>query len=473
MQTIELLSGQGAVLQPVIFILIGFLSRDLFYHFRRRIRDRRTLRHSSGESGGPDTLTRLPGRQAFYDYLESSVAVASREGFGVGLLYLDLDHFKEVNETYGHRVGDRIIASAVRRLQGELRRGDRLFRTGGDEFILLVQGVDDVTAAAMVAEKLLGTMRSRFILGELQLYVAASIGIAWYPGDAVEPAELIRKADVALAEAKRDRNTYRFYTKQLQSTAAHHVAIVNALRAGLEGGEFYLAFQPIMGKGKQIIGAEALLRWETAEFENLSPEVFIPVAESSGVIQEVGSWVLREAAAKRAALAGSGFVGFLSVNVSAHQLRNPRFIEEVRGVIDAYRLEPGSLHFELTETSLMSTEGVTVDVLLALRELGVTLAIDDFGKGYSSLSYLRHLPVQVLKIDRSFILGMIESAEDRSIIESISSLAKGLGLEVVAEGVETALHFECARSSNCNAFQGYHFSRPVPFDAFLALLTEG
>lgn len=419
---------------------------------------------------GRDSLTGLQNRQAFYEYIDTSLAVAAREKFGVGLLYLDLDHFKDVNDTYGHRVGDLIIAEATDRFKELLRRGDQLFRMGGDEFALVVQGVDDVTGAAIVAEKLIAGMRERFRVRGEELYVGLTIGIAWYPGDATEPGELIRKSDEALSEAKKDRNTYRFYTDEIQSTASHHVAIVNALRAGLEIGEFYLAFQAIMGGDREVIGAEALLRWNSEEFDALSPEQFIPVAESSGVIQELGAWVLEEAACKRAELATRGFTGFLSVNISAYQLRNPTFIDLVKEVILRHNILPGWMHFELTETSLMSTDGVALEVLEALRELGITLAIDDFGKGYSSLTYLRHLPVEMLKIDRSFILGILDSAEDRSIIESISSLAAGLGLKVVAEGVETDAHFSSVRDSRCDAFQGYLFSRPVPFEDFIAIL---
>lgn len=422
------------------------------------------------ENGDHDALTRLPNRQIFYEYLDNALAVAAREQFGVGLLYLDLDHFKDVNETYGHRAGDLIIAEATRRFQSSLRKGDQLFRMGGDEFALVVQGVDDATGAAIVAEKLIQGMRDRFKVEGAQLFVGLTIGIAWYPGDATEPGELIRKSDEALTEAKKDRNTYRFYTSEIQSTAAHHVAIVNALRAGLEAGEFSLAFQPIMGARGEVIGVEALLRWQTKEFDSISPEQFVPVAESSGFIQELGAWVLEEAAAKRSDLAGRGFEGFLSVNISAYQLRSPDFMELVQSVMRRHRIRPGWLHFELTETSLMATEGVAMDVLEKLRSLGITLAIDDFGKGYSSLSYLRHLPVQMLKIDRSFILGVLDSAEDRSIIESISSLAAGLGLKVVAEGVETMEHFDSVRDSRCDAFQGYLFSRPVSYASFVTLL---
>lgn len=472
MQLIELDSGLAALRQPILFLILGFMLRELLLRLAGRIRRSKKLLPGAGVLERPDLLTGLPGRQAFYDYLETALALAAREEFGVGLLYIDLDRFKDVNDTYGHRVGDRIITEAVARLRGQLRRGDRLFRMGGDEFVLLVQGVDDVTGVAMVAEKLLGSMRTRFIVEDLELYLGLSIGVAWYPGDAREPGELIRKSDEALSEAKRDRNTYRFYTEQIQSTAAHHVAIVNALRAGFEAGEFYLAFQPIMGAQREVIGAEALLRWNSKSFENLSPEVFIPVAESSGLIQELGGWVLRQAAAKRAALATTRFSGFVSVNLSAYQLRSPRFLEEVKEVLRTFRIEPGWLHFELTETSLMGTDEKTLELLESLRNLGVTLAIDDFGKGYSSLSYLRHLPVDVLKIDRSFIMGIVDSEEDRSIIRSISTLAGALGLEVVAEGVETDSHFASARSTSCNAFQGYLFSRPVPFEEFVELLGE-
>lgn len=428
------------------------------------------LRPALLENGDHDALTRLPNRQIFYEYLDNALAVAAREQFGVGLLYLDLDHFKDVNETYGHRAGDLIISEATRRFQSTLRKGDQLFRMGGDEFALVVQGVDDATGAAIVAEKLIQGMRERFRVEGEELFVGLTIGIAWYPGDATEPGELIRKSDEALSEAKKDRNTYRFYTTEIQSTAAHHVAIVNALRAGLEAGEFSLAFQAIMGGQGEVIGVEALLRWQTEEFDSISPEQFIPVAESSGFIQELGAWVLEEAAAKRADLAGRGFEGFLSVNISAYQLRSPEFMNLVKGVIRRHRVKPGWLHFELTETSLMATEGVAMNVLEELRSLGITLAIDDFGKGYSSLSYLRHLPVQMLKIDRSFILGTLDSTEDRSIIESISGLAAGLGLKVVAEGVETREHFDSIRESRCDAFQGYLFSRPVSYGSFVTLL---
>ncbi len=448
--------------------LIGVLLTPLLLHRARALLAPSFLGGTAEEAR--DNLTGLPNRQAFYRYLDTSLAIAAREHFGVGLLYLDLDHFKEVNETYGHRVGDLIISDATERFKELLRKGDQLFRMGGDEFALVVQGVDDVTGAAIVAEKLVAGMRERFRVRGHELYVGLTVGIAWYPGDATEPGELIRKSDEALSEAKKDRNTYRFYTDEIQSTASHHVAIVNALRSGLEAGEFSLAFQAIMGSEREVIGAEALLRWNTEEFDSISPEQFIPVAESSGFIQELGAWVLEEAAGKRAELAARGFAGFLSVNISAYQLRNPAFIDLVKDVIHRHRIEPGWMHFELTETSLMATDGIAMEVLEKLRDLGITLAIDDFGKGYSSLTYLRHLPVEMLKIDRSFILGILDSAEDRSIIQSISSLAAGLGLKVVAEGVETDAHFTSVKDSRCDAFQGYLFSRPVPYEEFVTSL---
>lgn len=419
---------------------------------------------------GHDTLTGLPNRQSFYEYLETALAVADREQFGVGLLYLDLDHYKEVNETYGHLVGDKIIVDATRRFQEHLRRGDRIFRMGGDEFVLVVQGVDSANGAAIVAEKLLAGMHEQFRVAGQKLYIGLTIGIAWYPGDARDAGELIRKSDEALSEGKKDRNTYRFYTEEIQSTAAHHVAVVNGLRTGLEAGEFSLAYQPIMGEERNVIGVEALLRWNSSVFESISPEEFIPVAESSGFIQELGQWVLEEAASRRAALAKRGFYGFMAINISAYQLRSGDFIDFVKGVLRRHRIKPGWLHFEITETSLMATDGIGIEVLESIKALGVTLAIDDFGKGYSSLSYLRHLPVEVLKIDRSFILGIIDSVEDRSIIRAISSLAEGLGLTVVAEGVETDDQFLSVRENRCNAFQGYLFSRPVAYDAFVDLL---
>jgi diguanylate cyclase (GGDEF)-like protein len=481
----DLLAAAKAATRPLLYLVLGLLSGILIgtgapvaaaallavLLLPLLILESGTiLRPIAVENSDHDALTGLPNRQAFYEHIDGALAVADREQFGVGLLYLDLDHFKDVNETYGHRAGDLIISEVTRRFGEVLRRGDKLFRLGGDEFALVVQGVDDITGAAIVAEKLAERMRRRFRVQGEELYVGLSIGIAWYPGDAGEPGELMRKSDEALSEAKKDRNTYRFYTSEIQSTAAHHVAIVNALRWGLELGEFSLAYQPIMGAASEVVGVEALLRWKTGEFDSISPEQFIPVAESSGFIQELGGWVLEEAAAKRADLAKKGFHGFLSVNISAYQLRSAAFIELVKSVIRRYRIKPGWLHFEITETSLMATEGVAIEVLRKLRSLGITLAIDDFGKGYSSLTYLRHLPVEMLKIDRSFILGILENAEDRSIIESVSSLASGLGLTVVAEGVETREHFDSVRKSMCDAFQGYLFSRPVSYDSFVTLL---
>lgn len=433
---------------------------------------RRVISRSAPRFHGHDSLTRLPNRQAFYEHIETVLAVADREGFGVGLLYLDLDQFRQVNETYGHVVGDQILLEASRRFQDHLRRGDRLFRMGGDEFVLVVQAVDNATGAAVVAEKLLTGMRTPFWVAGRAVYVGVTIGIAWYPGDSDTAGELIRKSDEALTEAKKDRNTYRFYTDEIQSTAAHYLALVSGLRSGLGAGEFSLAYQPIIGAEREVLGVEALLRWNSREFGSVSPEDFIPAAESSGLIQELGQWVLTEAATRRAALAKLGFDGFMAINISAYQLRNSSFLDFVARLMRHHRIRPGWLHFEITETSLMATDGITIEILEKLRSLGITLAIDDFGKGYSSLSYLRHLPVEMLKIDRSFILGILDSVEDRSIIRAISSLAEGLGLTVVAEGVETDDHFTSVRESRCNAFQGYLFSRPVAYDALIELLER-
>lgn len=421
-----------------------------------------------------DALTELPNRFLFQDHVELALAQAGRSGKQVAVMFLDLDRFKLINDTLGHRAGDMLLIEVARRLGGCLRAGDTLSRFGGDEFNALLPDLDNGAAAATVADKFIEALAHPFqILGK-ELHVTTSIGIAIYPQDGKQLDHLSRAADAAMYLAKEQgRNTYRFYAADGRDEAlSRRFHMENQLRRALERGEMSVVYQPEIDiESGGVTGMEALLRWQNAELGSVPPDEFIPLAEEIGVISALGAWVLRAACLQNKTWQDTGFAPmWVSVNLSPCQLRDRRLVETVGQILAETGLEGRWLEFELTEGALMQNIEESIDTLNALKQLGVRLSIDDFGTGHSSLAYLRRLPVDTLKIDRSLVAHIATNEGDAAISRTIVALAHNLDLRVVAEGIESAAQFTILREFQCCDAQGFYFSRPLPPEQITALL---
>ncbi len=426
-----------------------------------------------------DALTGLPNRILFEDRLQQAMALAQRNGQLVGLLFADLDNFKRINDTLGHQVGDRLLQYTAQRLLGRIRQSDTLARMGGDEFAVVLTGLKDPRDAADVAQKILDAFSSPFEVEGYRLFLNGSVGISLYPQDAGEPAILQRNADTAMYRAKaRGANSFQFFTPEMHAEALERLELDNSLRRALDHGEFCLHFQPQFDvESRVFVGLEALVRWNHPELGLVPPARFIPMAEESGLIVPLGNWVLREACRQNAAWQRAGLPPLrVGVNVSALQFVRADFAEAVAQALRDSGLEPRWLDLELTESVVMKDVDEVGVRLAQLRQLGVHISIDDFGTGYSSLAYLQQLPIDSLKIDRSFIRAIGGTDPDTghgpTLVKTIVSMAHSLGMEVVAEGVETTSQLEFLRGVACELGQGYLVARPMPADQIGELLRR-
>ncbi|MDQ6750902.1 MAG: EAL domain-containing protein [Actinomycetota bacterium] len=423
-----------------------------------------------------DPLTGLPNRLLFLDRLEVALARLSRRGSAVGVLFLDLDRFKLINDTYGHDAGDRVLVEVAARLKGLLRPSDTLSRFGGDEFIILCEDVESEPGAVVVAERIEQVLAPPFSVGDREAFISASIGIALGRDAGFDPGALLRDADAAMYSAKdRGRSRYAVFDGDMRLRGAERLEIETALRRALERDELRIFYQPEVDlETGRVVGVEALLRWQHPERGLVGPGEFIPVAEETGLIVPIGEWVLRraclQARAWREAFADELPLR-MAVNLSARQLARGDLSVTVGTALADAAMDPGALCLEITESAISEDPPAAVLTLRALTALGVCLAIDDFGVGFSSLSQIRHLPpVDVLKIDRSFVAGLGENREDTAIVTSVISLAHSLGLTAIAEGVETAAHVHELRALGCDLAQGFHFARPAPAETITELL---
>lgn len=419
-----------------------------------------------------DVLTGLPNRYLLNDRIEQAVSQAHREGHSLGLMFLDLDRFKNVNDSLGHQVGDRMLMEVARRLKGLVREEDTVSRLGGDEFIILLLGVD-AEGAAHVASKIIRSMAEPFMIGGNELTITPSIGIAMYPEDGQGIESLLQCADSAMYRAKDSgRNTYRFFTAEMHSQIRRTLQLENALRRALERQELTLHYQPQLDIASgEIIGVEALLRWRHPEFGLVSPADFIPIAEDSGLILPIGEWVLRTAVRQNRAWQDAGLGHFaMAVNLSAVQFRQASLAQLVGQILKEGGLAPEWLELELTESITMEDPDLAIGILGGLHRQGVRLSIDDFGTGYSSLSYLKRFRINKLKIDQSFVQDITSDPDDEAIVDAVISLASSLQLRTIAEGVETEEQLEFLRSKGCDEIQGYYFSKPLPSSELEALL---
>jgi diguanylate cyclase (GGDEF)-like protein len=420
-----------------------------------------------------DALTGLPSRLLLMSRLESALARLERTGGHVAVLFVDLDRFKVVNDSLGHHAGDALLLGVTERLRKAVRRHEMPARFGGDEFVLVCEDVADAQHAVAVAERLLKALAQPFDVGGSQAFVAGSIGIALTDDPDASPSDLVRDADAAMYNAKEaGGGRWSIFDQVIRDRVVQRQATETALRNAIDTGELVVHFQPELSVDTtEIVGVEALVRWERPGVGMVSPAEFIPIAEETGLIVPLGAWVLREAC-RQARTFDDGRI-IVRVNVSARQLTDPGLTAVVAEALEAGELPPDRLCLEVTESVVMEDAERSIAALEGIRALGVTVALDDFGTGYSSLSYLRRLPIDGLKIDRSFIRGLGQEAEDESIVASVIELARALGVDVVAEGVETREQHDRLRAGGCDTMQGFLFARPQPAADVAALMADG
>ncbi len=421
-----------------------------------------------------DVLTELPNRRLFNDRLTLAMARDKRRGAMTAVLLLDLDRFKQINETLGYSVGDKVLKAVTARLRERLREVDTLARLSGDEFVVIVESVTEKAQAARVAEKIMEAMVDSFEIESKEIFVTASIGVAISPDDADSVEKLIENAELAMYQAKNEgRNTLQLYAPEQSLRRGGGLSMESKLRRALDRDEFVLNYQPKVDiRSGAISGAEALIRWHNPELGLVSPADFIPLAEETGLIVPIGEWVLHRACTQASAWRSQGYPLEIAVNLSARQFREKNLCDMVAQTLADSGLDAAHLELEITESMIMHHPEQAIATLRELRELGVTLSVDDFGTGYSSLSYLKRFPVHKLKVDQSFVRDLDRNADDAAIVRAVIALARSLELKTVAEGVESEQQLIFLAGLHCDEYQGYYFSKPLPADAFLSLLQS-
>jgi diguanylate cyclase (GGDEF)-like protein/PAS domain S-box-containing protein len=427
-----------------------------------------------------DSLTQLPNRRLLMDRLKHAIAAGARSGRQGAVLFLDLDHFKVLNDSLGHDIGDLLLQQVAERLTACVREGDTVARLGGDEYVVVLEDLSeqDLEAAAQtetIANKILASLNQPYQLDAHEHHITPSIGIAVFKNHHSTIEELLKQADIAMYQAKKaGRNTLRFFNPQMQISITARVALERELRKALDNKQLHLYYQIQVDNSGHALGAEALIRWIHPERGLVSPAQFIPLAEETGLILPIGNWVLNTACAQIKAWHKNAHTRdlTLSINVSAKQFRQPDFVAQVRAAIERHSIDPMQLKIELTESLLLENVEDTIASMTALGEIGVQFSLDDFGTGYSSLQYLKRLPLFQLKIDQSFVRDIVTDSHDRSIVRTIIAMAQSLYLNVIAEGVETEQQRELLLSNGCKRYQGYMFGKPVPINEFNAALKQ-
>jgi len=423
-----------------------------------------------------DGLTDLPNRILLYDRLSQAIALARRRNRKLALLFLDLDRFKHINDSLGHAIGDRVLQVVAERLRECVRNTDTVSRQGGDEFVVLLPEVKNVQDAAICADKILASLNAPLEIDLHRLYVSASIGIAVFPDDGGDADTLMKHADLAMYQAKdASANTYRFFEQYMRMHAVERQSIEADLRRAIDRHEFLLRYQPRIDLlSEKVVGVEALVRWNHPQRGLVAPDQFMTIAEESGFIVPLGRWVLREGCRQARAWRDAGVPPLrIAINISAVELRARDFVEGLRTILTETGLPPGDLELEVTESALLQSSTSMVGVLQSIKDLGVHLSLDDFGTGYSSLSHVRRLPIDALKIDRSFIRDVATNRDDASVVRAMISMGRSMELKVVAEGVETREQLECLRRYGCPEWQGYYFSHAVEPEEFIRGLPGG
>ncbi|MBK8211329.1 MAG: EAL domain-containing protein [Rhodospirillales bacterium] len=431
-----------------------------------------------------DSLTGLPNRSLMKELLEQALANALRYRRSLAVLFLDVDHFKRINDTLGHDVGDTVLREVAQRLLGCVRASDlvsrkaddakavsdqAVSRLGGDEFVIILTEVSTTEDAAAAAARIAAALNAPVQLAHEEITITASIGISVYPGDGADAESLLKHADAAMYQAKEEgRNKHRFFTRALDERASRRFALESRLRKAVERCDFVLHYQPkIDVRRRCVIGMEALLRWQPLDEGLIPPAEFIPLADDNGLIVPIGEWVLQEACRQLVEWQAAGLPRLcVAVNLSAVQFKQPRLVERISHILAKSGLDPTSLELELTESVLVEDIAASATILNTLKDLGVSISIDDFGTGYSSLAYLKRFPLNALKIDRSFVRDIITDPNDAAIVSATIALAHNLRLRVIAEGVEQRVQVDILRAQGCDEVQGYFFSPPLPAAEF-------
>ncbi len=434
----------------------------------RDITDRKKSEQTIYHLAYHDTLTELPNRRLFIERLHKEINQARRIKSELAVMFLDMDRFKDINDTWGHDVGDLILIEAAKRLKGCVRTGDVVARLGGDEFTVLLTNISRKEEVSSVAERVLAHFQKPLEWMGHQYNLSCSIGIAMFPADAANADDLLKRADTALYVVKsRGRNEYEFFTPAMEAKSLERILLENELRKAIEQEQFRLHYQPKLDLTTgELIGMEALVRWVHPELGLIAPGKFIPLAEECGLIIQLGEWVLRHACEQNKAWQDKGYPPLkIAVNMSAQQFQQKNLLEMIRGILDETRLEPKWLELEITESIFLHSENATA-ILQSIRELGVQVSIDDFGTGYSSFSYIKDLPIDTIKIDASFIRDLHHNKESQAIVKAILTIAQSLNLNVVAEGVETGDQLNILNGDGCAQGQGYYFSHPLASQEF-------
>ncbi len=466
-----IIAGAGAVVTLLLSLLILTLSRSRERALAMVAEKTGQLRHQALH----DALTGLPNRVLAIDRADQMLARARRADQPIAVLYIDIDGFKHINDTFGHAVGDTFLKAVAARLETVVRAGDTAARLAGDEFVVLLEASTLDAGPELVAERVLDVLREPYDLTEeigRDLSVTASIGVAYGQHETAE--ELLADADVALYAAKEaGRNQYVTYESGMQTAAQDRITLEMDLTDAIAAEQLFLVYQPTFDlKTERTTGVEALLRWRHAERGVIAPDVFIPIAERSGLILSIGRWVLHTATLQAAAWRARGYDLAISVNVSGRQLDHDELVDDVRSALLESGLEPSALTVEITETALMKDPEATARRLTAIKELGVRVAVDDFGTGYSSLAYLRQFPVDTLKIDRAFVQGIASSKESAALIQTLIDLGKSLNLETLGEGIEDLAQLEHLQRARCDSGQGFLYARPLEAEALTAFLSS-
>lgn len=423
-----------------------------------------------------DALTNLPNRVLLRDRLSQAIEAARRQCRQLGVMFMDIDRFKKINDSLGHAVGDQLLQSVAKRLLSSVRVSDTVSRQGGDEFVLLLPLIEGPDGAQLSAKKILTALAHPHDIGGHDLHITFSIGIAIYPDDGEDAETLLKHADMAMFYAKESgRNNYKFFVQEMIGRAVEVQSIEASLHLALERNEFLLHYQPKINlQSGAIVGVEALIRWQHPQRGLLLPGHFVSIAEDCGLILPIGRWVLREACLQAGAWMNSGLPAItVAVNTSALEFRSEKFLENVRATLNTTGFAPHLLEIELTESILMRDVESTNSVLHSLSDMGIRLAIDDFGTGYSSLSYLRRFPINTLKIDQCFVNQLNANPDDATIVQAVISMGKSLHQRVIAEGVETQEQYEFLLAENCDEGQGYYFGFPMAPQSLAALLKAG
>ncbi len=422
-----------------------------------------------------DALTGLPNRQVFIDRFDAAIQQARKHSRLVAIMFIDLDNFKNINDTLGHDIGDELLIQFTRRLKNTLREEDTVSRFGGDEFIILLEDITNLNHISLLARKVLEILNEPFVINGNELFITASIGISNYPDDGTTTSTLLRTADLAMYRAKEQgKNSFQYYAREMGTKLIERMKLESHLRTALERREFVVYYQPQMDiQSRRIIGVEALLRWQHPDMGLITPLHFISLLEETGHIEAVGNWVLETACRQARQWHEQGWEKLdMAINLSSRQFNKQHCINAIQETIEETGVNPHSLELEITESMLMRNTSSTINALQKLSELGIRFAIDDFGTGYSSLSYLRRFPIDTIKIDRSFIHDINTDPDDIAITSAIIVMAKSLSLNVIAEGVETEEQFEFLRQHECDYAQGYLISRPVPAEQMTRLLAK-